>query len=338
MLSGADSLSVTYQPLFDQIVDHLKMTPAGTPALGDPEDVKVAHVKATDEAFLANTADYIETNLIFNGQHASENLDAGLYEPITIESWYTNQLDPRTDAINRVLDFGPHIVIGTTSAEMFDFIIPGVEDGWDAKYPGKSRPFYMLSALNNADAEPPHMLGEDDSIAAGQTPLYQRILGINWPAAVDKTIYNAYLDRFDSFYGQAVPGWENLYDGTYYLMYAVAAARLPLNGTRIANGLLRVTSTLPASPVVEVGPNNDMVKYVTDLSTDTDLDIQLLGAQGPPSWDDTGTRHDAGSVWCLNTVGAYHTDQLRYVPGSPATLSGAVDCFEFDGVPVPTVK
>ena len=31
------------------------------------------------------------------------------------------------------------------------------------------------------------------------------------------------------------------------------------------------------------------------------------------------------------TVGAYHTDQLRYVPGDPPTLSGAVDCFEFDG-------
>lgn len=332
MLSSANPLSVTYQPLMDQIVEHLKLHGV----LGDTDQVKVSHVKSIDEPFLAQTAAYLEDNLMFNGQSCDANYDAGLYSPTVSTSWYLDATDEQTSSIDAVLNFGPHVVIGTTTTEMYKWIIPGIESQWDARYPGTPRPFYIIGALGYPDIEPNNMMSNDDSIVAGQVPLYQRILGVNWPKALDLTVYNDYLDRYRDKYGAKIEGYENEYDATYYLMYAAAAARQPVNGPNLVKGLQRVINMAQSTPVVEVGPNEDMDTYVSLLNEKPTQKIQLLGAQGPPTWDETGARNDAASVWCFDTVGNFHMDQLRYDAGPPATLTGAVSCYEFNGVPIPT--
>jgi hypothetical protein len=333
MLSGANALSVSYQPLVDMTVDHLKM--AG--ALGGAEPVKIAHVEATDEPFLNDTAAYIDENLQFNGQSTSANLNAEppLYDPISIQSSYSAPTDPQDAAIASILDFKPHIVIGTTVSEMLIKIIPGVESGWDDAAPDQTRPFYILGALDYNDPQMPTLIKNDHSISAGQPALYKRILGLNWPSAVDQSVNQAYQDRWIKKYHSSLPGYENFYDPVYYLMYGVAAAQVPLTGSSIASGMLRVISTATGTPVVDVGPGDDMDTYITALNQSKKQKIELVGAMGPPTWDPYGARNDPASVWCVNPLGTYYPDQLRYDAGPPGTLTGKVDpstCFTFDGL------
>ena len=332
MLSGANALSVSYQPLLDKTVQHLK-------ALGDlgaSEDLKVAHVKATDEAFLQDTANFIEKNVKFNGQSTTANLDVGLYLPVEVTSVYKAPSDPQTKAIDAILAFGPHVVIGSTVSEMLQYIIPGVESGWATAHPAQKRPFYLLGALDYNDGAMAPLI-DDDLTPSGQgKPLYQRILGVNWPAAADQSVYDEYQTRWTSAYGHREDGFENFYDAMYYLMYGVAAARAPLTGAQIAAGLLRVTASGNKIPQVEVGPSADMATYVNRLASDTSSKIELIGAMGPPNWDVYGGRNDPGSVWCVNPLGVYKPDQLRFDPSSStlkpsdSALTGTeIGCFTF---------
>jgi branched-chain amino acid transport system substrate-binding protein len=339
MLSGANALSVSYQPLLDLTEQHLR----ALNVLEATEDLKVAHVKATDEPFLQDTAAFIEKNLTFNGQSRAENQTAGLYRPIEVESIYKNKTDDRAEAVADLVAFGPHVVIGTTVTEMTQYIIPGIETTWDAANPGQKRPFYLLGALNYGDF-PMRSLITNWQAASGQKPLYQRILGINWPSAADRAVYDNYQANWESHYGKREDGFENYYDSMYYLLYGIAAA-YPSDATRpttltggdIATGLLRVIQSGKSVPQVDVGPGDDLVNAVNLLYGTQSSKIQLIGAMGPPNWDSGGGRHDAGSVWCVNSLGNYLTDQLRYdesdsslQPSNAGTIPGSdVDCFAF---------
>lgn len=333
MLSGADALSVSYQPLLDMTIDHLRLN--GN--LGSTEAVRVAHVEATDEPFLNDTALYLDANLQFNGQSVSANLNATpqLFDGIPITSAYTAPTDTQSTAIGRILALKPHIVIGTTEDEMLKYIIPGVESGWDDA--SQNRPFYLLGALDYNDTQMQSLCQHDPSPTATppQLPLSQRILGINWPSAPDDTVYQQYQDRWKKKYGTAQPGYENFYDPAWYLMYAVAAARYPITGTGIANAFPRIIATTSGTPVVDIGPGDDLDAYVGSLSSNSKQKIELVGAMGPPTWDPNGARHDPGSVWCLDNLGNFQPDQMRYDAGPPAALTGKIDpskCFTFDGM------
>jgi len=330
MLSGANALSVAYQPLLDKTVQHLK----ALGSLGASESLKLAQVKATDEAFLQDTANFIEKNVKFNEQSATANLDAGLYLPVEVVSAYKAPTDPQTKAIEAILTFGPHVVVGSTVSEMLQFIIPGVEKGWDALHPTQKRPFYLLGALDYNDGAMAPLI--NSSTSPGNKQLNERILGVNWPAAVDQSVYEDYQTRWTSAYGHREDGYENFYDAMYYLMYGVAAARAPLTGAQIAAGLLRVTASGTKIPQVAVGPSADMSTYVNRLASDTSAKIELIGAMGPPNWDVYGGRNDPGSVWCVTPVGTYKPDQLRFdassstlKPSNSTLTDREIECFKF---------
>ena len=328
MLSGANQLSVSYQPLLDKTVGHLKAL--GT--LGASENLKVAHVKAKDEAFLQDTAAYLEANLKFNGQSVSANLDADLYKPIQITSAISAPTDEQKDAIDAIIAFAPHLVIGTTASEMLNFIIPGVESGWKAANGTQKRPFYLLGASDYNDPAMAAMINNSSPL----DPVYKRILGVNWPAAVDQSVYEDYQSRWISAHSKRQDGYENFYDAMYYLLYGVAASRSPLTGKALAKGILRVTASGTKIPQVDVGPTADMVTYVTKLGNDATTTVELIGALGPPNWDAFGGRNDPASVWCVDNVGNYKPDQLRYdasssaLQPSDATLTNSeISCFTF---------
>jgi len=332
MLSGANQLSVSYQPLLNMTVGHLR----ALGDLGETEDVKVAHVKARDEPFLQDTAAYLEANLQFNGQSVGDNDTASKYLGIQVTSDYKAPADPQTDAIEKILTFAPHVVLGTNVSEVIKFIIPGVEKDWDARNPGRARPFYLLGALTYNDAGMSKLINTDTSLSKGQTSLYQRILGLNWPAAADQSVYEAYQKRWKDVYGQRQDGYENFYDAMYYLLYGVAASAAPVDGPHLLAGLGRVTAHGLKIPQLDVGPGDAMRDAVTELGRNQGSKYEVIGAMGPPSWDPTGARTDAGSVWCVNAAGAYQPDQLRYdagdaslQPSDPALTDSDIACFPF---------
>jgi hypothetical protein len=338
MLSGANALSVSYQPLLNLIEQHLDALEVLN---ATDNNMRVAHVKAVDEPFLKDTAAFIEKNLEFNGQSRSENQDADLYKPIEIQSIYANKVDPRTAAINQLVAFAPHIVIGTTVSEMLQFIIPGVESKWDAANPNQKRPFYLLGALNYGDSPMQEMISTAP-FAPSQEPLNERILGINWPSASDQTVYKQYIERWKSRYVTREDGFENYYDSMYYLLYGIAAASkikgsIAIQGNNVVDGLLRVIELSASVPQVKVGPD-DMATAVSLLQSAPKSKVELIGAMGPPNWDAGGGRNDAGSVWCVNGLGGYLTDQLRYEPsdsslqpsaGEAALPGSDIGCFTF---------
>jgi hypothetical protein len=331
MLSGANELSVSYQPLLNMTVDHLRTLGD----LGATEDVKVAHVKARDEPFLQDTAAYLDANLQFNGQSVDDNDSAGKYLGIQVTSDYKAPTDKQLDAIDRILTFAPHVVIGTNVSEIIKQIIPGVEKDWDTRNPGRARPFYLLGALTYNDAGMSKLINTDTS-PSGKTPLYQRILGVNWPAAADQSVYEAYQKRWKDVYNTRQDGYENFYDAMYYLLYGVAASTAPVDGRNLLAGLRRMTAHGTNVPQLEVGPGDSMYDAVNNLATKPKAQYELIGAMGPPNWDPTGTRNDAGSVWCVNAVGYYQPDQLRYdasdstlQPSDPALTDSDIKCFPF---------
>jgi len=214
------------------------------------------------------------------------------------------------------------------------FIIPGVEKDWDTQHPGQARPFYLLGALDYNDGSMAPLINNDKSKAPNK-PLFQRILGVNWPAAADNTVYEEYQARWSSRYGKREDGYENFYDAMYYLLYGVAASKAPLNGVKLTNGFSRVTAHGTKVPQISVGPGDDMVSSINALK-DANSEIELIGAMGPPNWDDNGARHDPASIWCVNALGYYRPDQLRYdtadsklKPTDGTLTNTTISCFNF---------
>jgi hypothetical protein len=275
--------------------------------------LKVVHIVARDEPFLQDTSNYFTDHVQINGMSVSDNIEAGSYLPVTVTSDFSDPDGNSNDAaVDAVIANAPHVVIGSTVSEFFERIIPRIESRWDLAHPARDRPFYISGALGYGDSAMAPMINADTSMSDGHRPLYRRILGLNWPGALDPTIYNKYQDRYLQVYGSKEHGWENFYDATYYTLYALAASAAPLNGEKIAAGMLRVTDSGTGITQLEVGPVSGMFSAVNQLASDAGWKVELLGAMGPPNWDVYGARHDPGSIWCVNSIGIYQPDKLRY--------------------------
>jgi hypothetical protein len=317
MLSGADALSVTFQPLIDMTEDHLRnlgSIPSGT------DNMKVTMLTAQDERFLADMGRYVEDHISFNGALAGEN-SASTFQSLNVVSAYQDPDADQTTVANNVRDFAPHVILGLTTTEMLTTIIPLIEATWDTETGGQDRPFYILSPLDYNVSEMDDLIIVDESASDGKVPLFRRILGINWPAAVNQDIYDDYQARYLQEYGLSSPYFENFYDAIYYTMYAVAGATQPLTGSRIAAGMLRA---IQGTTEVEVGPGPEMASTIDALHTNASYKFKLIGAQGPPTWDVNGGRNDPASVWCVDQVGDFYGDRLRY-NSSTMQLDGTIE-------------
>jgi hypothetical protein len=320
MLSGASALSGTIQPLLDNIQTHLRNL--GT--LGSSEDLRVTLIKAPDERFLNDLGNFVSANVVYNGT-TGVNQVPDAYQSLTTPLYVNDMTAPQADLVQSVETFKPHVIIGATSNEMPRNIMPLLESTWDSGTGDEPRPFYLLSPLNYNDTTAMASLISNDttdpngSVAKGKVLLHQRILGFTWPAAVDQTLYKAYQLRFQEEYNVMTSGQENFYDAAYYLMYAVAAASFPLTGTKIAAGMQRV---IDGSTQVSVGPGDEMASAISGFR-DSKYKIELIGAGGPPTWDQFGSRNDGAVIYCIDDVGVYHSDVQRYNPDT-MQLDGTV--------------
>lgn len=310
MLTGADSVAATYAPLLTRTIEYLH---GSGEVLGADEDVRVALVAPTGEPrFLQDIGEAIAASVEFNGQTATENYPDH-FRTIDIETTYGDIEAARdqSEVILQLLEFRPHVIMGIGAGEFLATALPGLEAQWDQDS-DQPPPFYLLSPYHLGSASMSQALRDDSSVAL-------RMVGVNYAAAEDSSVYKSYLSRFNGFYGTTgdptVLGYENFYDAPYYLLYAAAAAGHPprLNGAALARGMTRLIS---GDIEFEIG-RPDMVSALTYLDSNATATISLKGTLGPANFDPaTGARNDVGSVWCVDRLGGFHPDILRWNPDS----------------------
>jgi hypothetical protein len=141
-----------------------------------------------------------------------------------------------------------------------------------------------------------------------------RVCGVAPASAEDMRLYDQFLVRFRTAYPhfQNPGGFENFYDATYLLTYAMfAAGSVPsLTGTDIARGMRRAVD---GDLVVDVGPI-PLADGFSALAVGGSL--RFNGTMGLADFDPgLGARRGNGSVYCINRVPeglSYVYDVLRY--------------------------
>lgn len=307
MLTGPDSVAATYAPLLTRTIEYLR---GPGEALSADEEVRVALLSPSGEPrFLQDIGEAITDTITFNGKSAGKNYPDN-FKSIDIETLYGNAdaaLD-QSEAIKTLLDYRPHVIIPIGAGEVLSSLIPGLEGQWEESV-DQAPPFYLLSPYHINNPDMPTAL-------QGRVSVARRMVGVNYAAAEDSSVYTNYIIDFDAAYGNAVRedptrlGFENFYDAPYYLLYAVAAAGNPprLTGSALAQGMTRLIS---GKNVYEVG-ERDMVDALSILEN-SQASITLKGTLGLATFDpSTGARNDAGSVWCVDQLGNFHPDILRW--------------------------
>jgi hypothetical protein len=309
MLPAAKDLAPTYEPLLSQTIDHLR----GTGALEADEKARVALVYDEDYRAPFELAHAVMDVIEFNGKSALDNTKDGYFKSYSIQSQaLSSQTLDYTAVIDDLIDFAPHVVISLATKEFpsdFMFLL---------EYAGK--PTYLLGPWNYHDDNVTYLT----SVIGDLRP---RIIGTNYAAATDPTVYDAYVAHYAAtFPGQAgTEGYENHYDAGYYLLYAAiaAGARATLTGPDLTTGMRRL---LGGSSAFAVGPT-DLPDASRQLRTPSNS-ITLNGAMGPPDFDAaTGVRHDSSTVWCVGPDLAVHADVLRL--DGDGNLTGDFSCFPF---------
>ena len=116
-------------------------------------------------------------------------------------------------------------------------------------------------------------------------------------------------------------GSENVYDATYLMVYAAAAAgQVPeLTGSVMAKGMFRLLS----GPAYDIGPTT-IGDVLNGLDNEDGISLNLT--LGPAAWNAArGTRNGLGSVYCFND--GLTTAEAASLPQGPRT-----DVLRFDPV------
>ncbi len=329
LLAPATELAVAYKPL----MAHTETLIRNQQGLESSDPIKVAMVVA-DAPFLQDIANAIPSTITFNGKSVAANLNDQNFKTFNIGSALEGNAEDMTSVALDLRTYRPHVILAVTSSEfMLDTMIQIVENSWKPGNPGEPPPFYLLS---------PYLFGLDSTIARAEQyvvgnptvnypefiPLKERMLGVNWAAAEDSSLYGTYYVNLFGSYGDSgltLTGSENFYDAAYYLMYSVAAAgQVPsLSGSDVAAGMKRIVT---GSTSFDVG-RADVGDALIALGTGGKIALQ--GTLGPPDFDTaTGARHGLPSIYCVDGAEAnmsFVPDVLTYDPDAE-DLVGSDPC------------
>jgi len=243
---------------------------------------------------------------------ATDSANVNYFHQASIQSIKSHTNPDVTAGLTEIIAHPPHIIIAMGTSEIGSKLLPQIEVNWgnttqNPNSVGHMRPFYVMSHLVYGTPELQSTLKNYNTAYQ----LDKRIVGVNYAQTQDpvsKGLYDAYLGRLRAFYGtgalyNSLPGWENLYDGAYHILYSVAAAAvnrsLPLGGNDILDGLTgKVINN--SGTTVYVGPTyvNGAVTNLNQIGTG--YVMSLWGIEGPPNFDKTsGTRNSATSAWCV---------------------------------------
>jgi hypothetical protein len=309
LLPAALDLSPAFHPLLAQTEAYIRTQRDFTV----DDKIKVAMVESKTP-FLTDMAEDLVASLKFNGDvTALQNQADGNFTRIIIDS-DLEVVNPDTSAARTaLLDFEPDIILGLTSGEFVPLMnsFEGLATG--------DKPFYLLS---------PYMFGKSElANPLLFSQVYPRLLGVNFSAADDPTLYEVYLAKLKSTYMNldfSLEGSENFYDAAYYLMYSMVGAGDPtrLTGEEVALGMNRLVS---GNVDFNVG-YSDVDDVVGFLRGSANSEISLTGTMGPPTFNtSTGARRGKPSIYCIDSEGNYVQNAMVYDPGTE-TLSGSPPC------------
>ncbi len=309
MLASAGDLSPAYVPLLGAVESELRSKRGLDPA----DSIKVALVEAKTP-FLTDIADDLLGTLEFNGKSALANEDDGNFVRLRIDSELEVPSPDLASALTSLQNFRPDVVVAVASGEAVQLVL-NLESSWNPAW--GPPPFYLAS---------PYMFGRSDFASSLFASVHSRMLGVNFAAAEQSSLYDLYLSKLESTYNVSfsLEGSENFYDAAYFMMYALAGSGNPprLTGTEVAVGMTRL---LAGKTSFDVGPQdvNDVIGNLRGSASST---ISLQGTMGPPEFDTTtGARRGKPSIYCIDGAGSYVQNAMSY-DSNTKTLTGSPPC------------
>jgi hypothetical protein len=259
-------------------------------ALGaTPDDVRMAIV-ASPSFGMGKLRVAAEPELIFNGQDITANGDNFLRVTLPFEGPSADY----TSAVDELVAFEPHVVMGFAGDEFGTIIIPALEEGLSGAAP---QPVYVAS---------PGSRYSNLLLSSAQfNDFSTRFVGVEF--LTNAALYGEYESRLeDAFFNAPAPtGYNVLYDAIYMTSLAVFAAGnvATLTPEGIVEGLKRLDD--PRGEEVQVGTTAptgiNTFKEGLELLTIAD-GVQFIGTTGPLTFSDSdGSRIDmARGTYCLD--------------------------------------
>lgn len=312
ILPSALDISPAYVPLLVQVEAYIRKQQA----FAADTPLKVAMVEAKTP-FLSDIAEDLIETTIFNGKSVIKNENDGNFLRLRVDSELETPNPDLSAALTALQAFEPDVVLAMTGGE-FVPTMAKLEATWNPEASGP-RPFYLTSS---------YMFNREDLSLASLSSARTRLLGVNFAAAADTTLYDLYVSKLKSTYDVdfSLEGAENFYDAAYYLMYSIVGAGTPprLTGKEVALGMTRLLS---GKTKFNVG-SKDVNSIIGNLRGSPDSFISLQGTMGPPDFNtSTGARRGAPSVYCIDSDGNYLQNVMIYdavektLSGSPACIS-----------------
>lgn len=306
LLGGASDLFPAYQGVLDSV--------AAEVVDGTGAEPRVAALVADDELPDVQLAEAILGSAELGGVPLAALPDARF-----ARFSLPNDETQRQASLRALVAQRPHVILAFASRlhagsdpVAREQAVAEIEALWP---PGELRPFYVLSPRNY----------RSEALAAlvSVSPDWsERIVGINFESGVDDGLADALEQRFSARFregdGNLIP---SLYDGIYYLSYALSAV-----ATDAAPSLGEAFRRLSAdAPRVDVGPGPGGIDLAFALLRERRA-FALHGVGGPPLFDpDAHFRPGGSQVYCLRSgdTGV----EWRSVPLAPEAAHSAGECW-----------
>lgn len=253
-----------------------------------------------DVRAMGEIADAVEKDLSINGLTVTDAMASGVdtYRRVAIESLALHPDNPDTSALSDALaEFAPNVIVLLAGPEVIVSGVTAIETGWSTLGLAEA-PRYVLSH---------HLFNQEGLLTALQTSggYEDRIYGINFAGAEDRSLYNTYLSNFKAEHQDAYrEEYENFYDAAHFAMLSVigVARDTPtadITGDLAVKGFKRLIDVDNGLPWALKRGN--LANIAGLLETNPETTIQLTGTLGPPLFSADGGRHYRSTVWCVDS-------------------------------------
>lgn len=259
-------------------------------AIAPEDDIKLALTVAGDSLDLS-IGNPVSSRLIINGRSTSDNPDT--FRRFDYDDPTTDEVD-FSSLVSQLISFRPEIIVNVGQIELYDALIPLIEDNWPDAAP---RPEYVLMA-----GQLP-LLAEYIASVDDPEELRARIRGVRNTTPKNPENYDSFIIRYKGLAPEDAPIGPytgNIYDSLYMLVYGTMAlgsvANSNITGTTLAAGILQLN---PPGTRINVGP--DSLQQGVNLLTADPTGMDFVGAGGEVDIDPViGSPKGGSEVWCVD--------------------------------------